>query len=48
MLQGAVNMRSSLRMDGDNVRPCIGKGIKIGIDWRDHQMDIERLVGVWA
>ena len=35
-------------MDGDNVCTCFGKGFKIGIGWRDHQVDIEWQIGVRA
>ena len=48
MLDRAMDVRPRLRVDGDRVRPCLGKGVQIGIDRRDHQMHVERLGGVRA
>ena len=38
-----MNVRARLGMDGDGVRAGLGEGIKIGVDGRDHQVDVERL-----
>ena len=43
-----MDMRTRLRMHSDDVRARLGEGLEKGIDRGDHQMDVERLGGVWA
>ena len=47
-LQRAVQMRAGLHMHGDDVGAGLGEGFEIGIARRDHQVHVERLVGVLA
>ena len=35
-------------MDGDDVGACLREGVEEAIDWRDHQMDVERFLRVRA
>lgn len=44
-LDGAVGMRPCFGMKGDDVGTRIGKSLHIGIDRRDHQVDIENFFG---
>jgi hypothetical protein len=46
MLQRAMDMRPAFGMHGEAVGPGIGESLDIGIDRRDHQMDVEGLLGV--
>lgn len=39
-LQGAVDMRTGLDMGGDQIGPRLGIGLDIGIDRRDHQVNV--------
>ena len=45
-LQRAVDMRAGFDMHGDDVGAGFGEGFEIGIARRDHQMHVERLLGV--
>ena len=47
-LQGPVDMRAGLDMGGQDVRAGIGKGVDIGIDWRNHQVHIHHRLDVLA
>ena len=40
-LQRTIKMWSAFRMDADDIRPRGREGLKIGIHWRDHQVDVE-------
>lgn len=44
-LQRTVKMRAGFDMHGDDVGACLGEGFEIGIARRDHEMDVERLLG---
>ena len=41
-------MRSRFRMQADVVGAGVDEGVQIGIDRRDHQVDVERQFGVLA
>ena len=41
VLERAVEMRTGLGMDGQDVGPGIGEILQIGIDGGDHEMDVE-------
>ena len=45
-LQRAMDMRAGFDMHGDDVGARLGEGFEIGIARRDHQMHVERLLGV--
>ena len=45
-LQRAMNVRTGLDVDGDEVGAGFGEGFQIRIARRDHQVDVERLFGV--
>ena len=45
-LQRAVDVRAGLDMNGDVVGAGLGEGFEIGIARRDHQMHVERFLGV--
>ena len=45
-LERAVDMGPRFRVDSNDIRPGLGKRFQIRVDRRDHQMDVERLVGV--
>ena len=45
-LQRAVEVRAGFDMHGDDVGAGLGEGLEIGVARRDHQMHVERLLGV--
>ena len=44
--QGAVQVRAALGVDGQDVGAGLAEGLQVGIDRRDHQVDVERQVRV--
>ena len=39
-LDRSMEMRPRLGMNGDDVGPCLGESLEIGIDRRDHQVNV--------
>jgi hypothetical protein len=47
-LNRAVGVGPGLGVEGDDIGPGGGEGLQIGVDRRDHQVNVERLGGVRA
>src|SRR5215813_12426991 len=47
-LQRAVEMRTCLGMHGDDVGASLRESFDVRVDWCDHQVHVERLLGVRA
>src|SRR5262252_4014085 len=43
-----MDMRPGLDVDRDDIGSGLGEGFEVRIARRDHQMDVERLFGVWT
>ena len=43
-----MRVRSGLGVNGDDIGPCFSKSIEEPVDWRDHEMNVERQRRMWT